>query len=118
MIVMKRSIVSMIKKLVYGVSLCIVILSSFYLIVSIYYPSFGGDLSDEEKQSFESLPNFSKGRFTNRKDVPKKVSLMDTVALTFTYFTTSVKDDVPNRALPIEMVDRSTLDSFKDTRII
>ncbi len=54
--------------------LCILSFFIIYIIVVNYYPSFGDDLTDIQKEEFKKFKNFKDGKFINRLDVPEKLT--------------------------------------------
>lgn len=97
--------------------LCILSFFLIYIIVVNYYPSFGDDLTDIQKEEFKKFKNFKDGKFINRLDVPEKLTFNRFLDLGYKYFTTKVKNGVPNFNIPIINIDSSDLKEFKGTRM-
>ena len=97
------------------------LLGGFVLLVWVVMsvaPSFGGDLSQDQKRAFESLENFDQGKFRNRQEVPKQPGVKKTLELAYKFFTTRVVNGRPSKTLPIETYTKEALASFADTRLI
>lgn len=88
-----------------------------YAVVVYTVPSFGGDLSSAQKKRFEKLSNFDNGKFTNRKNVPEKLSFSKFMKLGYTFFTTEVVNGRPSTPLDINEIDSISLANFLGTRL-
>ena len=53
------------------IGLVVVLIISYFAFVN-YYPSFGGDASEEQKKEYQASSQFKNGKFVNQIDVPKK----------------------------------------------
>lgn len=95
------------------------ILAIAYLLFVNYYPSFGGNVSAEQKKEYAKSPNYKDGKFVNKKDVPKNLSFGETVKLAYKFFTTKVPNGNPEQDLKVEKLDSTNVANFKnDTRLI
>ena len=45
-----------------------------YITTIKLYPSFGGDLTSNQKVQFEQFKNFENGQFKNRRSLPEKLT--------------------------------------------
>jgi L-ascorbate metabolism protein UlaG (beta-lactamase superfamily) len=106
------------KKGLLGIGGGIGLLLGIYFLTVHFHPSFGADLPEKKKETFETLKNFDKGTFRNRQDLPKKLSFNETVKLTYKYFTSQVENDTPSKVLEILKVDPESLDHFLGTRLV
>ena len=88
-----------------------------YAVVIKTVPSFGGDLSGVQKKRFEKLSNFENGKFTNRKNVPEKLSFSKFMTLGYAFFTTKVVNGTPTTPLAINRINPSLLANFEGTRL-
>ena len=81
-------------------------------------PSFGGDLTSNQKSLFEQLENFNQGKFRNRQDVPKQPGFKKTLELAYKFFTTRVINGRPSQNLPLVTHTKQALITFDKTRLI
>ena len=81
-------------------------------------PSFGGDLTQNQKTQFEQLSNFDQGKFRNRQDVPKQPGFKKTMELAYKFFTTRVANGRPSQTLPQDKHTKESLTAFAETRLI
>ena len=88
-----------------------------YLLVVRFVPSFGGDLTTDQKQAFSRLENFNSGTFVNRSSVPEKLSFSKFLELGYIYFTTKVEHGSPSSPIKPLRVDPASLNNFKGTRL-
>ena len=88
-----------------------------YLLVVNFVPSFGGDLSADQRTEFTKLENFADGKFKNRLNVPEKVSLSKFFELSYAFFTTKVANAVPKKPLVPKAIDPSTLRNPTKTQL-
>ena len=96
----------------------ILLLLVAYAVVIQYAPSFGGDLTAQQKKEFEHLQNFDQGKFRNAKDVPKPLTFKETLKLGYAFFTTKVENARPRKALPLQPVSAAELTNNTETRLI
>ncbi len=73
------------------------VLVVIYLLFTNYYPSFGGDVSKEQQKTYQLSSNYKDGKFRNSNDVPKEMSLSETLSLVYTFFTTKVPNGRPTK---------------------
>ena len=104
--------------MILGVLSLAVLVSVAYMLFINFNPSFGGDLSEEDKSVYEKLENFEDGVFKNRFDVPKTLGFGEMLKLAYKYFTTSVTNDTPSKQIPIQKVSSASLKNFTGTRLI
>lgn len=100
-----------------GFLLLVTAVAILYVVVVHSVPSFGGDLSNAQKQAFEKLSNFKAGKFSNRRDVPEKLSFSKFITLGYTFFTTKVVNGTPSTPLAINKIDSSSMVNFEGTRL-
>ena len=69
------------KKLILFLALLLAALVGTYLLVVQFNPSFGGDLSTQQRKDFQALKNFQKGTFVNRRAVPEPLTFSKFIEL-------------------------------------
>ena len=62
------------KKIMIFLFLIITIFIVVYATTIKLYPSFGGDLTSNQKVQFEQYKNFENGQFKNRRSVPEELT--------------------------------------------
>ncbi|WP_027418226.1 MBL fold metallo-hydrolase [Crocinitomix catalasitica] len=92
------------KTLLYS-SVLIVLLVIFYFLFTTFYPSFGGDVSEERQLNYTSSQQFKTGQFHNTRDVPKKMSFSDLMGIAYKFFTTSTPNGRPKANLAVNHID-------------
>lgn len=96
----------------------VVILVLGYLAFVQFYPSFGGDVSQERKARYQASPQFKDGRFVNVKDVPKEASFGEMLRIARKFFFEKVENGKPDEALPIQKLDSAALaNNTNETRL-
>ena len=93
--------------------LLIGILVITYLVFTNFYPSFGGDISKEQKISYQNSKQFKDGKFNNSNPVPKDLSFLETVKLAYTFFTTKVENGRPKTDLKAISIDSTNIANYK-----
>ena len=67
-----------------------------YITTIKLYPSFGGDLTSNQKVQFEQFKNFENGQFKNRRSVPENtLTFSKKLELGYKYFTTELVNGKP-----------------------
>jgi uncharacterized membrane protein SpoIIM required for sporulation len=84
------------KKIMIFLFSIIIIFIVVYVITVKLYPSFGGDLTSNQKVQFEQFKNFENGKFKNRRSVPERLTFSKFFELGYKYFTTKVFNGEPN----------------------
>ena len=101
----------------------IVLFSILTIIIVVYvitvklYPSFGGDLTSNQKVQFEQFKNFENGKFKNRRSVPEKLTFSKFFELGYKYFTTKVFNGEPNDDFGIMKINPKDLLEYDETRL-
>lgn len=97
----------------------VVILVLSYVLFTKFYPSFGGDVSVERQKTYLNSTNFKDGKFINKGNVPKKMSLGETLKLAYTFFTTKVENGRPKSDLEVQKIDSiNVADYSSEDRLI
>ncbi|MGY6650166.1 MBL fold metallo-hydrolase [Wenyingzhuangia sp. IMCC45574] len=90
-----------------------------YFLFTNYYPSFGGDISSEQKEIFKTSHQYKEGKFNNTNPVPKELSFMETLKLAYTFFTTKVPNGRPKEALAVKKINADAIESYQgDARMV
>ncbi len=101
-----------------GLLLLLLIVASILFIK--FYPSFGGDLSEERKSQYLNSTQFKEGVFANtQEDVPKDPSFSEILTMTRKFFFTNVENGTPKKQIAVKEVDSMELaDNHSKTRLI
>ncbi len=95
-----------------------VLIIAYFLFVN-FYPSFGGDISKEQKLEFAKSDNYRNGQFVNKKDVPKDLSFSETLSLAGKFFFTKVQNGSPTKDISVQKIDSINIANYKNsTRLI
>ena len=86
---------SILKKVSIAILVIVGLLILVYVLFTSFYPSFGGDISDERQVAYQKSKQFREGKFNNTKPVPKNLSLSETLKLAYFFFTTEVVNGEP-----------------------
>lgn len=90
-----------------------------YILFVSFYPSFGGEVSAEDRKRYSKSENYNKGVFINTKNVPENLSLMETLALARKFFFTKVPNGTPTKNLEVREIDSLNIADFNSgTRFI
>ncbi len=90
-----------------------------YLLFVNFYPSFGGDVSEERKTKYQSSKQFKDGVFKNTKDVPNDPSFSETLKIARKFFFEKVENGRPKNEIAIEEIDSLELANYDGpTRLI
>lgn len=107
------------KKIMIAIVSIIGVLVVIYLLFTNYYPSFGGDVSKEQQKTYQLSSNYKDGKFRNSNDVPKEMSLSETLSLVYTFFTTKVPNGRPTKDIIPQHLKKVNVSNYKgDTRLI
>lgn len=95
-----------------------ILILGYFLFVN-FYPSFGGDVSEEQKIAYSKSDNYEDGKFVNKKDVPKDLSFAETLSLTRKFFFTKVPNGSPSKNVQVKKIDSVNIANHKtNTRLI
>lgn len=95
------------------------ILILFYFLFVNFYPSFGGDITKEQKKEYAKSVNFKDGRFVNINNVPKDLGFTETLSLTRKFFFTKVPNGSPSKNIEVKKIDSTNIAGYKsNTRLI
>ncbi len=101
------------------IGLLVVILILAYLAFVNFYPSFGGEVSEERKAKYNSSEQFKEGAFANTKDVPEELSFLEMLSLSRKFFFTKVENGTPSKNIEVQAIDSLELaDDVTQTRLI
>jgi len=78
-----------------------------------FYPSFGGDVSKQQKLIYQESEQFKNGKFNNTNPVPKDLSFSETVQLAYTFFTTTVPNGRPKSDLKVNKIDSTNIADYQ-----
>ena len=107
----------MIKKLVLTTIILFSLLVLVYILVLNYVPSFGGDLTAQQKEKYADLENFNQGKFNNRRAVPEPLTFSKFFRLGHAFFTTKVENGRPSTAPEIVKIDKKEVENYNGTRL-
>jgi L-ascorbate metabolism protein UlaG (beta-lactamase superfamily) len=95
------------------------ILILVYFLFVNFYPSFGGDVSKEQKIAYSKSVNYKEGQFVNKRDVPKDLSFGETLSLARKFFFTKVPNGSPSKNVEVQKIDSTNVADYKsNTRLI
>lgn len=102
------------KKIMITTLIIVGILVLGYLAFTNFYPGFGGDVSEEQKLTYETSPQFKDGKFINNDTlVPQERSFAETMKLAYAFFTTKVPNGRPDHDLGVKKIDSAATASYK-----
>lgn len=84
-----------------------------YLLFTNFYPNFGGDVANEQKEVYQKSKQYKDGKFHNTKPVPKDLSFPETLKLAYTFFTTNVPNGRPKEDLKTKKVDSINIANYQ-----
>lgn len=100
------------------ISLLVLLTLAYFAFVN-FYPSFGGDISDERKERYRSSEQFKNDGFVNVKDVPKEGSFSETFSIARKFFFEKVENGRPDKDLNVLKIDATAVASYcKGPRLI
>ena len=96
-----------------GVFVLVVILGGMLFIN--FYPSFGGDLTEEMAKSYAKSPNFKEGKFVNAKaHIPEKMSFGKMVSVSRKFFFSKVPNGSPKMNISVKKVAKESLLNYSE----
>lgn len=101
------------KKVMVAILSIIGVLVILYLLFTNYYPSFGGNISKKQQKIYQLSRNYKDGKFRNSNDVPKDMSLPQTLRLAYKFFTTKVPNGRPKQDLKPQQIDSINIADYK-----
>lgn len=108
-----------VKRVLLSIAILIVSLTIAYFTFVNFYPTFGGDVSDERKAQYQTSKQFKDGIFVNVKDVPKDPSFSEMLTISRKFFFEDVENGRPYADLKVEKIDSITLAAHHEgTRLI
>ncbi|WP_299100270.1 MBL fold metallo-hydrolase [uncultured Winogradskyella sp.] len=100
------------KRIMITTLIIIGLLVTAYFAFTNYYPSFGGDVSKEQKAIYSKSEQFRDGKFNNTNPVPKELSFSETMKLVYTFFTTRVPNGRPKHDLKAIKIDSTNIAEY------
>ncbi len=95
------------------------ILVIIYFIFVNFYPSFGGNVTNELQKSYSGSANFSNGKFKNVKNVPEDLGFWQTLGIARKFFFTKVPKGVPEEPIQVQKLDSAAIAGYNSgTRMI
>lgn len=94
----------------------VIVLSSLfiaYLLISSYYPNFGGDVSEEKQTIYQSSLQYKKGKFHNTNNVPKEQKFKDRLKSIYKFYTAKVTNGRPKHDLKSKHIDSVNVANYK-----
>ncbi|MEL4308201.1 MBL fold metallo-hydrolase [Joostella sp. CR20] len=88
------------------------ILISIYLLMVYFTPSFGGEITKEDKAIYQASANYKDNKFVNTKDVPKSNGFVGTVNILWKFLFTKVPNGRPNHPLTLQKIDSSNVANY------
>ena len=105
------------KKIMIFLFTIITIFIVVYVTTIKLYPSFGGDLTSNQKVQFEQYKNFENGQFKNRRSVPEELTFSKFFELGYKYLTTEVVNGKPKDDFGIMEINPEDLLEYDETRL-
>ncbi len=81
-----------------------VLIVIYFLFVN-FYPTFGGDVSEDRQALYQSSKQFKKDKFVNTKNVPKDPSFSDMLKISKKFFFEKVENGRPKNELKVQKID-------------
>ena len=100
------------KKLMITIIAIIGVLVVSYLLVTTYYPNFGGNISEDRQEQYLASTQFKDGKFHNTNPVPKDLSFIETIPLVYKFFTTKVPNGRPMKNLEVKKTDVKHIENY------
>ncbi len=101
-----------------SIAVLIALLAIGYWAFVNFYPSFGGDISEERRIQYQSSKQFKDGVFVNTKDVPKEASFSETLSIARKFFFQKVENGRPDKDLEVQKIDSTAIATYQGTRLI
>ena len=103
--------------------LAIFLLAAFligaYFLFNAYYPSFGGDVSNERQTQYASSTQFEDGKFVNINRVNMDMGFTQTMSMLKKFFFEKVENGRPKNDITVQKIDSSNIaDYASPTRFV
>ncbi len=85
----------------------------FYFLFVNFYPSFGGDVSEEKQVVYQKSEQYREGKFNNIEPVPKEISFKDNLKIAYAFLTTETDNLKPKNDIKVNKLDVKTLANYK-----
>ena len=97
----------------------IVLLVIFYFLFITFNPSFGGDVSKEQRLEYAKSENFENGTFINKQRVQLDMSFSQTLSIARKFFFTKVLNGRPKGDISVQKIDSAQVADYNSpTRFI
>ncbi|WP_299520234.1 MBL fold metallo-hydrolase [Winogradskyella sp.] len=110
---MKR-IKKLLKRMLVSILGIIALLVIAFMLFVNFYPSFGGDISEQRQERYSSSRQFKDGVFVNEKDVPKDPSFSEILKISRKFFFEKVEAGRPNTDLKVQKVDSAAVSNYAE----
>lgn len=101
------------------VGILIVAIVAAYLLFVNFYPTFGGDVSEADRERYSLSENHRNGAFVNKNPVPKEMSFGEMLKLSRKFFFEKVPNARPSEDLSVQTIDSSAIVNYNSpTRLI
>ncbi len=108
-----KSIFKFLKRMIIGVVAFIAAIVVIYMLMVHFTPDFGGNISKERQDAYSVSENYRKGKFVNKKDVPKSNGFFGTLNIARKFLFTKVSNGRPEKALAYEKIDSIDVADYK-----
>lgn len=100
--------------MVLGVVILVVLLILGVLLFVNFYPSFGGEITNQRKEQYRSSKQFEDGTFKNTRKVTLERSFSETWTMTRKFFFDKVENPRPKEDLAVQKLDSANLANHKN----
>lgn len=100
------------KRMVVSFIFIIITLVVVYFLFVNFYPSFGGDISKEQKLEYAKSENHVQGVFVNTKKVKLVASFSETMSLLRKFFFTKVENGRPKNNIAVRKIDSTSIANY------
>ena len=103
-----------------SIILLITLLIVLYFAFVNFYPSFGGDVSEERQARYTASLQFSEGKFINtKKEIPEVASFSKMLSISRKFFFEKVENGRPEKDLEVQKIDSTLIANYQgDPRLI
>ncbi len=101
------------KKVLYIFIGLVIFVEVFYQLFVNFYPSFGGDVSKERKDSYSNSKQFKDGVFHNKRKLFSHSSFKKRWRIAYKFFFEKVENGRPKHDLPVKKVDSTQVADYK-----
>ncbi len=101
------------KKILYTLIIFIVFVVIFYQLFVNFYPSFGGDVSEERQKQYADSKQFKDGIFHNKIALFPHSSFRKKLRIAYKFFFEKVENGRPSYDLPVKQLDSIEVSDYK-----